>query len=95
MSMVTVAATQMACSWDREANVARGERLIRQAAERGAQIILLQELFETPYFCQDHDPRHLDIAWQRLIRVTADAESRREEHLDLVRERRSFGSERQ
>jgi N-carbamoylputrescine amidase len=62
MSTVTVAATQMACSWDREANVARGERLIREAAARGAQIILLQELFETPYFCQDHDARHLDLA---------------------------------
>jgi N-carbamoylputrescine amidase len=62
MSIVTVAATQMACSWDREANVARGERLIRQAAARGAQIILLQELFETPYFCQDHDSRHLELA---------------------------------
>jgi N-carbamoylputrescine amidase len=61
-NIVTVAATQMACSWDREANVARGERLIRQAAARGAQIILLQELFETPYFCQDHDARHLDLA---------------------------------
>jgi N-carbamoylputrescine amidase len=62
MSKVTVAATQMACSWDRDANVARGERLIRRAAESGAQIILLQELFETPYFCQDHDPRHLELA---------------------------------
>ncbi len=62
MSTVTVAATQMACSWDRDANIARGERLIRQAAARGAQIILLQELFETPYFCQDHDSRHLELA---------------------------------
>jgi N-carbamoylputrescine amidase len=62
MSIVTVAATQMACSWDREANIARGERLVREAAARGAQIILLQELFETPYFCQDHDARHLDLA---------------------------------
>jgi N-carbamoylputrescine amidase len=62
MSKVTVAATQMACSWDRDANMARGERLIREAAARGAQIILLQELFETPYFCQDHDPRHLELA---------------------------------
>jgi N-carbamoylputrescine amidase len=62
MSIVTVAATQMACSWDRDANIARGERLIRQAAARGAQVILLQELFETPYFCQDHDARHLELA---------------------------------
>ena len=54
----------------------------------------LGEVFCPAFQCR-HDPRHLDIAWQRLIRVTADAESRREEHLDLVRGRRSFGSERQ
>jgi N-carbamoylputrescine amidase len=62
MSKVTVAATQMACSWDRDANIARGEKLIREAAGRGAQIILLQELFESPYFCKDHDPRHFELA---------------------------------
>ncbi len=62
MSIVTVAATQMACSWDRDANVARAERLIREAAARGAQIVLIQELFETPYFCKDHDPRHFELA---------------------------------
>src|ERR1700723_3955386 len=62
MSKVTVAATQMACSWDRDANVARAEKLIREAAKRGAQVILLQELFETPYFCKDHTPKHLELA---------------------------------
>ena len=62
MSTVTVAATQMACSWDRDANVARAEKLIREAAGRGAQVILIQELFETPYFCKDHSPRHLELA---------------------------------
>lgn len=50
---VTVAATQLACGWDRAANVAGVESLIREAAGRGAQIILPQELFETPYFCKD------------------------------------------
>ena len=54
MSKVTVAATQMACSWDRDANVARAEKLIREAAGRGANVVLIQELFETPYFCKDH-----------------------------------------
>jgi hypothetical protein len=54
----------------------------------------LGEVFRPAFQCR-HDPRHLDIAWQRLIRVTADAEPRREEHLDLVRERRCFDSERQ
>lgn len=52
MRKVTVAATQMACSWDREATLAKAEKLVREAAAKGANIILLQELFETPYFCQ-------------------------------------------
>jgi len=62
MSKVIVAATQMACSWDREANVARAEKLIREAAGRGANVVLIQELFETPYFCKDHDARYFDLA---------------------------------
>src|SRR5215510_5942360 len=59
---VTVAAVQMACGWDREANIARAERLVREAAARGAQIILLPELFEAPYFCIEQDARHLNLA---------------------------------
>jgi len=62
MSKVTLAATQMACSWDREANVARAEKLIREAAGRGANVVLIQELFETPYFCKDHAARYFDLA---------------------------------
>lgn len=62
MSEVVVAATQMACGWDRAANIARGERLVRDAAAQGAQIILLQELFETPYFCIDQNPQHFALA---------------------------------
>src|ERR1035438_820388 len=62
MKLVTVAATQMACSWDRHANAARAEKLIRDAAARGANIVLIQELFETPYFCKDHQSRHFDLA---------------------------------
>ena len=53
MSQVTVAATQMACGWDRQENIRNAERLVREAKARGADIVLLQELFETPYFCQD------------------------------------------
>jgi N-carbamoylputrescine amidase len=59
---VTVAATQFACSWDIDANIARAEALVRDAAKRGAQIILIQELFETPYFCIEQDSRHLNLA---------------------------------
>lgn len=59
---VTVAATQMACSWDREANIARGEQLVREAHGKGARIILLQELFETPYFCQKPNEDYMLLA---------------------------------
>lgn len=62
MRKVTVAATQMACSWDREATLAKAEKLVREAAAKGANIILLQELFETPYFCQRHDFEYMELA---------------------------------
>lgn len=52
MRKVKVAATQMSCSRDSAENIARADGLVRKAAAEGAQIILLQELFETPYFCQ-------------------------------------------
>ncbi|KIV71816.1 N-carbamoylputrescine amidase [Pseudomonas sp. FeS53a] len=60
--IVTVAATQMACSWDRAANIANAEKLVRQAAAQGAQIILIQELFETPYFCQKPNADYAQLA---------------------------------
>jgi len=59
---VSVAAIQMSCSWDAAANLAKAEQLVREAAGRGAQIILLPELFETPYFCIEQDVRHLRLA---------------------------------
>lgn len=52
MRTIKVAATQMSCSEDFTENIAKAERLVREAASKGARIILLQELFETPYFCQ-------------------------------------------
>ena len=59
---VTVAATQMSCDWDASGNIAKAEKLVREAAARGAQIILLPELFEAPYFCIEQDNRHLNLA---------------------------------
>ncbi|HQU68100.1 MAG TPA: N-carbamoylputrescine amidase [Albidovulum sp.] len=57
MTFVTLAATQMACSWDLDDNIQKAEEQVTAAAEDGAEIILLQELFQTPYFCieKDHD----------------------------------------
>lgn len=60
--IVTVAATQMSCSWDVPANIECAESLVRRAAKDGAQIVLLQELFETPYFCIDEQEEHFDLA---------------------------------
>jgi N-carbamoylputrescine amidase len=62
MGTVTFAATQMACGDDKDANIARAEEQVRKAASKGAQIILLQELFETPYFCKDLDSKYFDFA---------------------------------
>ena len=53
MREVTVAATQMACTWDQARNLDNAEALVREAKGRGAQVVLIQELFETPYFCKD------------------------------------------
>ena len=52
MRNVTVAATQMRCSDHIEENIQQAEALVLEAVEKGAQIVLLQELFETKYFCQ-------------------------------------------
>lgn len=46
MLELTVAATQMSCEWDRDANVAKAEKLVRSAAAAGARLVLLPELFE-------------------------------------------------
>lgn len=55
MKQVTVAAVQMYCNRSREENIETAEEKVREAAEKGAQIILLPELFETWYFCQERN----------------------------------------
>ncbi|MFJ4348811.1 N-carbamoylputrescine amidase [Pseudomonas sp. NPDC089401] len=62
MSLLRIATTQMPCSWDLPANLDRAEQLVRQAAADGAQVILLQELFATPYFCIEQDHQHQTLA---------------------------------
>ncbi len=60
---LTVAAVQMASgSWQAEHNMDRAERLIRQAAAAGAQLVLCPELFMQPYFCIDQHVDHLQLA---------------------------------
>jgi len=62
MRNVTFAALQFACTWDHAATVATAERLVRQAASGGANVILPQELFETPYFCAVEKREFYDLA---------------------------------
>ena len=52
MRNITVAAIQMRCVPDPAENLRTAERLVRQAAGQGAQVVLLPELFEREYFCQ-------------------------------------------
>lgn len=62
MRKVKVAATQMACTRNREENIANAEAMVREAASRDANVILLQELFETPYFCQQQNFEYMNLA---------------------------------
>ena len=62
MRKITLAATQYACSWDTRANVEKAVALVRAASAKGANAVLIQELFETPYFCQDQLVDHFKLA---------------------------------
>lgn len=59
---VTLAATQMSCSWDYEENLKKATKMIEEAAKKGADVVLLQELFERCYFCQIEDYSRFDFA---------------------------------
>ena len=62
MREVTIAAIQMSCSRDVNENIEKAAKLIRAAAEAGAQIILPSELFERQYFCQERRYDYYDYA---------------------------------
>lgn len=62
MRNVKISATQMPCTWNRQATLAKADHLVREAAQKGANIILLQELFETPYFCQLQKFQYMELA---------------------------------
>ncbi len=62
MRKVTVAAIQMNCTKNVEENISHADSLVREAAEKGANIILLPELFERQYFCQERDYDYYSFA---------------------------------
>ncbi len=74
---ITVAAVQMYCNRSRKENLEAAEKRVREAVEKGAQVILLPELFETWYFCQERNydsyklamPAEENPAVRRLCKV--------------------------
>jgi N-carbamoylputrescine amidase len=62
MRTVSLAALQFSCTWTRDDNIAKADRLLRQAARQGAQVVLLPELFETSYFCAVQNSDYYDLA---------------------------------
>src|SRR5918912_3143156 len=61
-SPFTIGIIQDHATGDEAANVERAVRLIRQATARGAQIVCLKELFNTPYFAKSTKVEHFDLA---------------------------------
>src|SRR5262252_4695681 len=57
-----VGLVQMSCSLMPDENLAKAQIKIREAAGRGAQIVCLQELFRSQYFCREEDARLFDLA---------------------------------
>jgi N-carbamoylputrescine amidase len=61
-SKFRIGLVQMACSKDPNENLAKAEWRIREAAGKGAQIVCVQELFRSQYFCREQDPGLFDLA---------------------------------
>jgi len=59
---VQLALVQMACAEDWQTNADTAERLVREAAAKGAGVVLLPELFAGHYFCKDRNPAHFEQA---------------------------------
>lgn len=68
MTTVTVATIQMASTPNSAKNITKAETLVRYAAQQGAQIVLLPELFATPYFCKDQKIEF--FAWAETVETS-------------------------
>ncbi len=74
----------MSVSWDRETTLDKAEKLIREAHSAGADIVLLQELFETQYFCQKHKFEYLSLATEISENAAIKRFSKLARELDMV-----------
>jgi len=92
---VTLGLVQMAMRPDKASNVAKARAAIADAAGRGAQVVVLPELFASPYFCQVQDPDLFELA-EPVPGPTGEAiaASAKEHHVAIVTplfERRAAG----
>jgi N-carbamoylputrescine amidase len=62
MKKARVATIQMACTSDPKSNLSKAIAMIREAARRGGQIVCLQELFTSLYFCDKEDYENFNLA---------------------------------
>ena len=62
MKSLTVGLVQQGCSTDRQANSQTSQAGICKAAQQGAELVVLQELHTSPYFCVEENPDHFDLA---------------------------------
>src|SRR5450432_1290583 len=62
MGKIKLGLVQMSCTGDKEANLRKAMTKVREAAAKGAQIVCLQELFTSPYFCDTEDYEHFKLA---------------------------------
>src|SRR5207237_9702917 len=80
----TVGIIQEAVGDDVEKNVARAESHIRDAADKGAQIVCLQELFNAPYFCKSQKHERFDLA-ESIPGPTVERMQKLARELEMVR----------
>ena len=71
---------QMRCEPDRTRNLSRAQDAIADAAQDGAEVVCLPELFRTPYLCQSEDPSRFD--WAATERVWRDWPFLRDRRID-------------
>src|SRR4030081_659758 len=79
----TVGLIQMCCYLDPRENFAKAEARIQEAAKRGAQIICLQELFRSQYFCREQNADLFDLA-EAVPGPTSESFSRLARELSVV-----------
>ncbi|WP_299728274.1 N-carbamoylputrescine amidase [uncultured Endozoicomonas sp.] len=63
---ITFASVQLSISWDLEDNIRKASSAVAEAAAQGANVVLLQELFATPYFCKEQVASYFELAEEKV-----------------------------